>query len=154
MANKRELLTQEMIIEALRTSGGIVAVAAQKIGVARQTLHVWIAEEIELRTAINETREVTLDLAEAAMLKLIGDGDREAIKYYLNCFGKARGWVQTSRAEVDSTIRFEASDNAREIIAGKLAQLAARNGASSDPGGAYEQAGEQAPLGLDVLGSP
>lgn len=125
--SKRDRLTQEMIIEALRVSGGIVALAARKVGVVRQTLHEWISSEPKLQAAIDEIRQVNLDLCEAGMLKLIRDGDFRATKYYLNCFGKARGWVPTSRAEVDSTLRFEASDDARKIIARKLDELEAKN---------------------------
>ena len=33
------------------------------------------------------------------MLKLIAGGDRESIRFYLRCFGKQRGWVETTRVE-------------------------------------------------------
>jgi Bacterial regulatory protein, Fis family len=85
---KRDLLTQEMIIEALRASAGIVSLAAQKIGVARQTVHQWISSEPELKAAVDDIREINLDLCEAGLMKLIAAGDRESIRFYLRCFGK------------------------------------------------------------------
>jgi Bacterial regulatory protein, Fis family len=130
---KRDLVTQEMIIEALRMSAGIVTIAAQKLSINRHTLHEWIAAEPVLKEVLIELREIHLDLCEAGIIKKIQDGDFAAIRFYLNCFGKSRGWVETARLEGDATLRIETTEDARDIIAGKLAQLAARGRKTDDP---------------------
>ena len=82
----------EVIASAIEMSGGIILVAAQQLNVSRQTLHKWIKADEELQAARDDVREQTLDLCEAQLVSLIREKDREAIKFYLRCMGKARGW--------------------------------------------------------------
>jgi hypothetical protein len=82
----------KIIIEALKASGGIISMAAQKIGFARQTVSTWVNGDPELRAAADSFTDEILDLAELKLIELIRDGDREAIKFFLRCKGKTRGW--------------------------------------------------------------
>lgn len=96
---KSDYITEAHILEAISSSAGIIKAAALKLGVSRSTLHAWIAENEILKAAVNEAREDTLDLAEAGILTLIKNGDREACRFYLRCFGKKRGWIETVQVE-------------------------------------------------------
>lgn len=96
---RRDILTQERIVEALRMSAGVIAVAAQKIGVNRSTLARWIDDEPELQEARADIMQTNLDLCEASLFKLIAQTDRASIMFFLECFGKDRGWVKSLRVE-------------------------------------------------------
>jgi hypothetical protein len=129
--DKRHLFPTELIIQALESSAGVVAVAAQKLSagtvtITRKTLHEWINAEPELQAALLECREVNLDLSEAGLLTLIKDRDRESIKFYLECYGKGRGWVRTTRVEGSDggAIAFRI-EGAKDELARKLAGLSA-----------------------------
>lgn len=84
--------TNARIIEALRASGGVVTLAADKCGVVRQTMAKWIANNKSLRAACDEITEEMVDIAEAQMIGLVRAGDRESVKFFLRCKGKGRGW--------------------------------------------------------------
>lgn len=92
------LRTIGIISEALRAAGGVITFAAQKLGIARSTLYSYLAACPELQQVRKDVDNETLDLAEGHLIKLIVAGDREAIKFYLRCKGKARGWVERIEA--------------------------------------------------------
>ena len=92
-------ITRDHIITALQATAGVIVFAAQKLGISRKTLHQWIAEDAEFQEVLHEIREETLDLAEAKFLVLMREGDREALRFYLRCFGRKRGWIETTRIE-------------------------------------------------------
>lgn len=95
MNNKRQYYQTETIIEALQMSGGIVAYAAQKLLITRQTLAIWIENEPELQEACANIVEEMLDLTEAKLVELIKDKNPESIRFFLRCKGKRRGWGDT-----------------------------------------------------------
>lgn len=97
--HKRSLYPTETVCEAIRVSAGVITSAAAKLGIHRKTLHDWINAEPALQEARDEAREVMLDLAEAGLIDLLREKDRESIKFYLRCFGKKRGYVETFRHE-------------------------------------------------------
>jgi len=82
------------IIEALRASGGIVSVAANKLNIARQTLHDWINDDPGIAACVAACREETLDLAEAQLIKAIRDGSEKSVHFILRTLGKARGYSE------------------------------------------------------------
>lgn len=87
------------VIEALRQSGGVVAIACEKLNISRMTYYRWEEAHPELKEARDEIKEDMLDLCEAGLISLIRDKDRESIRFYLRCHGKHRGWVDTMRVE-------------------------------------------------------
>ena len=90
--------TDAQIVAAIESSGGIILVAAQKLGVNRQSLHRRITKSPRLVRAVQETRESVLDLAESGLIKALGKGESWAVCFTLKCLGKHRGFVE--RAEV------------------------------------------------------
>jgi hypothetical protein len=121
--HKRELLTLEQIIEVLRTSAGILTIAAQKLTINRNTLREWINAEPNLKDVLDEIREINLDLSEAGLMKHIQEGNLDAIKFYLRTMGKHRGWIESARLEGQATLTIEGPDNARERILQRIAQM-------------------------------
>lgn len=80
------------VIEALQSTGGIVKVAAQRLRVARQTLHDWIKADPELMAARDDIRNELLDVAEAKLLQLINEGSERSIHFFLDRIGRDRGY--------------------------------------------------------------
>ena len=99
MAN-RQHFTKERIAEALRVSAGVYALAADKLGCAPNTIKNYVRRYKYLQKVEEEIREQTLDLAESALLKMIGDQNHRnhatAVIFYLKTKGKARGYVERS----------------------------------------------------------
>ena len=98
-------LTNEKIIKALRESRGLVAVAARKLGCSRKTIYDRMAKSSEIREALEEAREFTTDVAEAALFRAIEQGEAWAVCFYLKTQGKGRGYVE--RQEVEHSGRVE-----------------------------------------------
>lgn len=92
-------ITVEMAIAALRAGGGSVKQASERLKISRRTFGRKFEVLGEVKEAISEIRAELLDLSEGVMLSLIKKGDREAARFYLRCFGKERGWVESTRLE-------------------------------------------------------
>lgn len=91
-------------LDALRSSAGLVTQACKKVGIgSRNTIILWRkrdpAFDEACEEAATEASEMALDLAESALMRNIQAGDTKAIKFYLNCKGKSRGYGQ--RQEID-----------------------------------------------------
>lgn len=92
------------IIEALQKSGGIIGSACKACSVSRQTILDWRKEDPEFAKACDETLEIALDLAESALLRNIQAGDTKAIKFYLLCKGKSRGYDLHQEIDINATV--------------------------------------------------
>ena len=84
--------THEQIVQALEASAGIVSIAAQKLGIHRNTLHRWMREDEQLAEAAQLIEEDRLDLAETGLIAKLKAKEWPAIQYYLTCKGKKRGY--------------------------------------------------------------
>ena len=91
-------LTKEMVRKAVENSGGVYSVIAQKCGVGRSTMSMFLHNEKnkDLLIEINQEKEKALDMAENKLMKLIEDGEFQAIKFFLGTQGKSRGYVEKS----------------------------------------------------------
>jgi len=91
---KLERFTVEQVAAALRVSGGLKYVAAQKIGMTPSAMTCIFRRHPELNDVLDEVTEKTLDLAESKLVQKIRDGNLGAIIFYLKCKGKSRGYVE------------------------------------------------------------
>ncbi|MBM2293762.1 helix-turn-helix domain-containing protein [Sulfitobacter pseudonitzschiae] len=89
-------LTVGLVTTALEQTGGIKVAAAQMLGVGRTTLYKFIKENPELATVIAEIDEIQLDLAEGQVKKLIGSGDPQTCRWFLELKGGGRGYSRHS----------------------------------------------------------
>lgn len=114
------MISEETILKAIPTSGGIVKSIAEQVGMGRSALHRRILLSKTLKDAIQEERESTLDIAEHWLVQMIKEGEPWAIKYYLSTIGKSRGF--TTRTEVEGDVRHSADvkvylpDNGRDAL--------------------------------------
>jgi len=79
---------------ALRETGGLMTLAAKRLGVDYKTVWRRVHGSAKLQQTIADVTEVKLDVAEAALMKGITNGDGWAVCFFLKCRGKGRGYVE------------------------------------------------------------
>lgn len=90
----------QKMITAIKKANGKVSLAAKSLRCSRQTIMNYAAEHPEVRDAINDARELTLDIAEDKLFKAINKGHAWAICFYLKTQGKDRGYVERYEAKI------------------------------------------------------
>ena len=103
------IVIKAAFLEALKETGGLVTSAIKKVGLgSSKTIWLWRKQDPQFdeacKEAIAEATEMTLDLAESALLKNIKNGDIKAIKFYLACKGKTRGYDLKQEIDLNATI--------------------------------------------------
>lgn len=93
----RSKYTIEEAATALRQTGGIVAQAAERLGVTRRGLWARIERNEKLQRVHQDCREHTLDVAESMLFEAIRNGEGWACQFYLKHRGHSRGY--TTRVE-------------------------------------------------------
>lgn len=94
-------LSNTEIIDALKRSRGMAYLAADLLGCAPQTVFRRIKESPEIAKAAADTVERNLDVAEATLIKQIGEGNTTALIFYLKTKGKHRGYVERTELRVE-----------------------------------------------------
>ena len=98
-----------VFLEALKETGGLITSAMKKVGLGSiNTLYLWRKQDPEFDSDCNKTiaeaSEAMLDAAEASLFKIIKAGDIKAIKFYLACKGKTRGYDLKQEIDLNATI--------------------------------------------------
>ena len=101
----REKAAKKAFLEAFKKCGGIIAQACKEAGIAsRQTIYNWFKSDPDFKAACDEAAEIALDMAESALLRNIQAGDTKAIKFYLMCKGKSRGYDPRQEIDINATV--------------------------------------------------
>jgi hypothetical protein len=120
--------TDQDIALALTKSQGRRGIAAKFLGCSTATLHYYINASPFLQSMLKEIDEQELDVAELSLLKQVRKGNVIALKYYLSCRGKHRGWSESLVLEgnVDRPVTLTADWNAlpKEDLKAMRAMLA------------------------------
>lgn len=96
-------ITDEMLEAALRRNGGVFSLAAEQLGVARQT--VWVRCQGEaMKTVLADIKERTLDIVDGQLIKLIQKGDAATIRWYAERQGKSRGYGNSTDIGLSSEL--------------------------------------------------
>lgn len=82
------------MLEALRVSFGIIAHAAEKVGIDRTTHYKWMNDDSEYKTAVSELKEYKKDFIESKLIKLINEGDTAATIFAAKTQLKDRGYIE------------------------------------------------------------
>jgi hypothetical protein len=82
---------QEIFLEVLTKSMGIVSLALEKGDIERTEYEVWLRNN-DFKKRVEEINETSLDFVENKLLKKIKDDDLGAIQFYLKTKGKNRGY--------------------------------------------------------------
>lgn len=82
---------QEVFLEVLTKSMGIVSLALQTTQIDRTEFDNWLKNQ-DFKKRIEDINETSLDFVENKLLKKIKDDDLSAIQFYLKTKGKDRGY--------------------------------------------------------------
>lgn len=82
------------IIEALKATGGMVYMAARKLGCDPSAISKRARVSPEIREAIENARGDLLDMAETALKMAVKDREAWAVCFTLKTIGKHRGYVE------------------------------------------------------------
>lgn len=87
-------LSPDRIAEAIVLCGGWLSKVAASLGISYKNVWEYSNKYPELKELIAEVKERNLDDCEDALMRRVRSGDTEAIKFWLRCQGKTRGWVE------------------------------------------------------------
>jgi hypothetical protein len=82
---------QEIFLEVLTKSMGVVSLALQTTQIERNVFDGWLKNQV-FKKRVEEINETSLDFVENKLLKKIKDDDLNAIQFYLKTKGKNRGY--------------------------------------------------------------
>ena len=82
MANSQQFTAQQFI-DAIKSSGGIIATIAKRVGCDWHTAKKYIENHPTIKQAYENERSAIDDLAESTVLKAIQDGDVATAKWWL-----------------------------------------------------------------------
>lgn len=107
-------LNKKKIENAISGSHGVQSIIAKKCGVSRSALTQFLQKQKtnELKNKIEEEKEIVLDIGELELMKLVNEGQFQAIKYLLSTKGKHRGYVE--RTEVQHSTDEEIKEHLQE----------------------------------------
>jgi hypothetical protein len=97
-------IQKKAMLEALEKNLGIVTGACMQVGIARSTHYLWMGNDAEYKTAVEEIENLTLDFAESRLHNKIRDGDTTATIFFLKTKGKKRGYIERVEQEVTGTM--------------------------------------------------
>lgn len=142
----RNTLTVAKVALALRKRDGVYAQVALALKVTRQAVQQFVETHPELLEVRKESKESVVDVGETELMKLVKAGEFQAIKYLLNCQGKARGWVE--RHELRTITDAEADGLVEEALRA-VAGLRPDGGVQAPPGEGRAR-GDAGPPGGDA----
>jgi hypothetical protein len=105
--------TAEQVATALRSSQGLVSVAARKLECRTQTIYNYIKKYKSVEQARFDAREQMIDMAEVKLIEKIREGHLTAIIFALKTVGKNRGYVE--RREIKNIVEMVREMPDREL---------------------------------------
>lgn len=102
---------QAEIVTALNATGGMVYLAAEKLGCHPDTIYKRARKEQAIADAIEQARGRFLDIAESALKRAVLKGEAWAVCFALKTVGKQRGYTERFEFEV-----FDAKQRAETAI--------------------------------------
>lgn len=92
------------VAKAIRKHNGNITAAAEDLRVTRQGLYYRIRNNPKLNKILEESREVQLDRAEAALKKAVDNGQGWAICFTLKTIGRLRGYIEYQRISMEDLV--------------------------------------------------
>ena len=88
--------TKKALLEALKSSLGIVSAACEVVGVDRSTYYRYYNDDEVFRNECNDIENLVIDFAESKLYEQIKGNNITAIIFYLKTKGKRRGYYEQS----------------------------------------------------------
>jgi hypothetical protein len=86
--------TLDEVEQALRESGGIMSLAAKRLGITRWGVQDWVKRYPQLREMLNEFRGTITDIAANNIVTAVRSGDKLSSMFWLKTQAKDEGWTQ------------------------------------------------------------
>jgi hypothetical protein len=110
---KKNRYTTSQVIEALRTSRGLLSMAAQKLHCDIDTVSNYCKRFPTVEAAKQESRVSLLDLAESRLWEAVDRGEGWAVAFCLKTIGRSRGYGE--RLDIGISIQAAAAKVAAEF---------------------------------------
>jgi hypothetical protein len=94
-------ISEAKIIAALRKWAGMKALAAKELGISRQAVHARVKHSAAIQAALIDIEEENLDIGEGHLLKALRQGEKDAVRYYLDRKGRKRGYGNSVSASIE-----------------------------------------------------
>ena len=88
--------TKKALLEALKSSMGIVSTACEVVGIDRSTYYRYYNNDEVFRNECNDIENLVIDFAESKLYEQIKGNNITAIIFYLKTKGKRRGYYEQS----------------------------------------------------------
>ena len=85
---------KESMLEALKTSVGVISKACEICGIDRGTHYLWMKNDPEYAKDVESMEDFALDFVESAHYKNIEEGNASNIIFHLKTKGKRRGYTE------------------------------------------------------------
>jgi hypothetical protein len=89
------------MIEALKSTLGVVTPAAEMIGLSRLSHYNWYNSDPKYKAQVDSIKDIALDFAESKLHQSIKNGSDIATIFFLKTQGKKRGYIERSEIELD-----------------------------------------------------
>lgn len=97
-------VSKEAFLKAVPGTGGLYTKIAKKLKIQRQTVARYIERYPDLKAAVEDEIESTIDTAEEAIKGKIAEGDTQAIMFFLKTKGKHRGYTEKTETELSGSV--------------------------------------------------
>lgn len=85
---------KKAVIEALKSSLGVVTTACKKANVGRRTFYDWLENDPEFKEEVESISDYAIDYVESKLYNLIDKEDTTATIFYLKTKGRKRGYSE------------------------------------------------------------
>jgi hypothetical protein len=99
LVKERQSRDKKRMLEALRSTYGIVSEAVKIAGITRPTHYEWLHSDEEYRKAVQDIKEIAKDFVEGKLFECIQEKDITAIIFYLKTQAKDRGYADRDVSE-------------------------------------------------------
>lgn len=103
---KKEITEKKkLLLDLMDKNMGILSNSLKPVGISHWTYYKWLKEDPEFKKEIELLKEKSLDFVENQLFKLIKQGDRACIIFYLKTQGKKRGYIEHQQIEQEVTYK-------------------------------------------------
>ena len=106
---------KKLVLEALEKSLGIISTAADAVGVSRRVVQKWLKNDVKFREAAEDTKDLSLDISESALHKLIKKENVAAVIFHLKTVGKKRGYIEKGDVNTNPIINIIIDDTDKSL---------------------------------------
>lgn len=116
----RKKPSKKELIELAEEKAGVVKDMADACGVSRKTMHLWIKKDEKLQQAVDDGREILIDLAKSGLKQKLIDGSEKSIIYVLGTLGRKEGFGNVIQVQDRSKLSDQLDDLSDEEILAEI----------------------------------